>query len=193
MKINQEHVAQLGHYSLEQWRDDAWQDVAECRQTVGYQFGDDWDCVGCNGTKEQCDALRSQHPGKYVCEGYICIACIVKEIKDWQSAGLAIPVAMAENGRWKITNTTVSHRGTVAESTEDYILNDGRVLATLVRVFNSSDGKFFNVNAGGRVDFKTEFKSYLDDTPSAFEFEGMNHSARTMIEQIAAKIVAGTK
>jgi len=95
MKITQQIVTQLGHYPLTRWHEETWKSVDECRQTVGYQPGKEWECAGCGGTKEQCDALSVKYPGKYVCGGFLCPACVVKEIKDWESAGL-IPTT-AEN------------------------------------------------------------------------------------------------
>jgi len=102
MKITQQIVAQFGqipselHLSgqwKERWSKETWKHVDECRQIVGYQSGEDWGCAGCGGTEEQQAALRSKYPGKYVCGGFICAPCIMKEMIDKQAAGLVIPMA----------------------------------------------------------------------------------------------------
>jgi len=101
MKITQQVATlRLSHSDMhpsgewkKRWSDETWKFVDECRQTVGYQPGEDWECVGCSGTKEQKDELRAKYPGKYVCGGFIYAPCIVKEFVNRLEAERIVPVA----------------------------------------------------------------------------------------------------
>ena len=95
------------------------------------------------------------------------------------------------NGTWKQVSTIAKSGGTALELTEDYVLNDGRTMATMTSRFESSGGKLFNKEAGTVV-FKSDFAANLGETPSVFEFEKYGQTRKT-IELIAAKIEGGTK
>ena len=58
--------------------------------------------------------------------------------------------------------------------------------------FESSGGKLFSKEAGGTVKFKSDFATYLGETPSVFEFEKYGQ-ARKNFELIAANVEGGTK
>jgi len=94
------------------------------------------------------------------------------------------------NGRWKTISTFAKLGGTAIEIRDDYLLDDGRVLATMTSNYTSSGTKLFNKEAGGVVDFKPDFQSYLDGTPLAFAFKKAAPT-RKKIERIAAKIESG--
>ena len=87
MRITQHHVNIVSSLPPDRWSAESWQNVSECRETVGYQFGPDWECVGCVGTQEQMDALRAQF-GKNVCDPFTCPACVTKEVTEWKEQGL---------------------------------------------------------------------------------------------------------
>jgi hypothetical protein len=91
------------------------------------------------------------------------------------------------NGRWKNVSTSAKLGGTAIEIKDDYLLDDGRLLATMTSNYTSSGKKLFNKEVGGVVDFKSDFQSYLDGMPLAFEFKKAAPT-RKKIERIAAKI-----
>ena len=73
---------------LEKFDDDTWRCVDECRQLVGYQEGDDWECpylIRGEPFREQFRE-RSNHVG-----GLTCYPCLAKEAHKWVSLGLPIP------------------------------------------------------------------------------------------------------
>ena len=96
------------------------------------------------------------------------------------------------NGAWRpAKNSEVRVGGTVVDIVENYVLNDGRVLATLYNTRSSCGTKFFHKDEGGVVHFDAEFSRYLGEIPALYEYKKYP-AARKKVEQIATKIESTT-
>jgi hypothetical protein len=95
MKIRIEHVCYFcseKYSKMGRSRDaQSMQYIEECRKTVGYQFGPDWECNGI-GNDEQKNALQTQYPNLHI-GGFTCAFCAAVEANDWVSQGL---ISMSE-------------------------------------------------------------------------------------------------
>ena len=89
MKIKLAHVNAFRGIPLDRFNNETWQNVQECRQTVGYQTAPDWEC--------QCliqgpDYVKKHYPGREcLLANMLCYPCLVKEITDWEIQGVPLP------------------------------------------------------------------------------------------------------
>ena len=71
--------------------------------------------------------------------------------------------------------------------TEEYVLEGGKILATLYSTYSSTGNKLFNKDNGGAIHFNTDFKQHLDGISALHSFRS-TPAARKQVEKIAAKI-----
>lgn len=79
---------------LEQFSEKTMGYVAECRQLIGYQSDEDWECPYFISDSQIAFSKQFGDKATHI-GGLTCYACHTKEAHDWMKKGLPIPISAA--------------------------------------------------------------------------------------------------